>query len=43
MGQITLECVTEQIQNQIEDVGMDSNIIEDEINLSRGCERKVQL
>jgi hypothetical protein len=39
----TLEWVTEQIQNQIEDVGIDSNIVEDEINMCRGCERKVQL
>jgi hypothetical protein len=37
----TLEWVTEQIQNQIEDAGIDSKIIEDEINMSRGCERKV--
>ena len=39
----TLERVTKQIQNQIEDVGIDSNITEDEINMSRGCEKKVQL
>ena len=39
----TLEWVTEQIQSQIEDAGIDSNITEDEINMSRGCERKVQL
>lgn len=39
----TLEWVTKQIQNQIEDVGIDSNITEDESNMSRGCERKVQL
>ena len=38
-----LEWVTEQIQNQIEDAGIDSNITEDEINMCRGCERKVQL
>ena len=38
-----LEWVVEQIQNQIEDVGIDSNIIEDEINMCRRCERKVQL
>jgi hypothetical protein len=39
----TLEWVTKQIQNQIEDVGIDSNITEDKINMCRGCERKVQL
>jgi hypothetical protein len=39
----TLEWVTKQIQNQIEDAGIDSNITEDEINMSRGCEIKVQL
>ena len=39
----TLEWVTEQIQNQIEYVGIDSNITKDEINMCRGCERKVQL
>ena len=39
----TLEWVTEQIQNQIEDTSFDSNITEDEVNMSRGCERKVQL
>jgi predicted Fe-S protein YdhL (DUF1289 family) len=39
----TLEWVTEQIQNQIEDACIDSNITEDEINMCRGCERKVQL
>ena len=37
----TLEWVTEQIQNQIEDACIDSNITEDEINMCRGCERKV--
>ena len=39
----TLKWVYEQIQNQIEDAGTDSNIIEYEINMCRGCERKVQL
>ena len=40
----TLEWVTEKIQNQIEDAAsIDSNITKDEINMSRGCERKVQL
>lgn len=39
----TLEWVTKQIQNQIKDAGIGSNIIENEINMSRGCERKVQL
>ena len=38
-----LEWVNEQIQNQIEDGDIDSNITEDEINMCRGCERKVQL
>lgn len=38
-----LEWVIEQIQNQIEVAGMDSNITEDEINMSRGCEIKVEL
>ena len=31
----TLEWFIEQTQNQIEDVGIDSNIIEDEINMCR--------
>ena len=36
----TLEWVAEQIQNQIEDAAsIDSKIIEDEINMTRGCER----
>jgi predicted Fe-S protein YdhL (DUF1289 family) len=39
----TLEWVTEQIPNQIEDACIDSNITEDEINMCRGCERKVLL
>jgi len=39
----TLERVTEQIQNQIEDASINSNITEDEINMSRGCERKVHM
>jgi hypothetical protein len=39
----TLEWVTKQIQNQIEDAGINSNITEDEINMYRGCERKVQM
>ena len=30
----TLELVIEQIQNEIEDSGLDSNITEDEINMS---------
>ena len=38
-----LEWFTEKIQNQIEDVGIDSKITKYKINLSRGCERKVQL
>ena len=39
----TLECMTEQFQNQIEDTCIDSNILEDGITISRGCERNVQL
>jgi hypothetical protein len=39
----TLELVIEQIQNQIEDECIYSNITEDEINMCRGFERKVQL
>ena len=39
----TLKWITEQIQNQIEDTSIDSNITEDEVNMSRGCERKVHL
>ena len=39
----TLEWVTEQIQNKLEDESIDSNIIEDEINMCTGCEIKVQL
>ena len=38
-----LEWVNDQIQNQIEDGDIKSNITEDEINMCRGCERKVQL
>jgi hypothetical protein len=38
-----LEWATEQIQNQIEHACIDSNITEYEINMCRGCERKVQL
>jgi hypothetical protein len=38
-----LEWVNEQIQDQIEDADIDSNITEDEINMCRGCEKKVQL
>jgi hypothetical protein len=38
-----LECVNEQIQNQIEDGDIYSNIIEDEINMCRGSKRRVQL
>ena len=38
-----LEWVTEQIQNQREDAGIDSNINKYQINMCRGCERKVQL
>jgi hypothetical protein len=36
----TLEWVTEQIENKIEDVGIVSNITEDEINMCRGCEKR---
>ena len=39
----TIEWATKQIQNQIEDPGIYSNITEHEINMCRGCERKVQL
>ena len=39
----TVEQVTKQIQNQIEYVGIDSNILKNEIDMCRGCERKVQL
>ena len=39
----TLQWVSEQIQNQIDEEGNDANITEDEINMSRGCERKVHL
>ena len=38
-----LEWVNEQIQNQIEDEGIDSKIKEEETNMCRGCERKVQV
>ena len=38
-----LEWVNEQIQNQIEDAGIDSNITKDEINMCRRCERNIQL
>ena len=38
-----LEWVNEQIQNQIEDEDIDSNIIEDEINMCRGHKRNVHL
>ena len=37
----TLEWVTEQIQNQIEDACIALNITEDEVKMCRGCERKV--
>ena len=37
----TLEWANEQIQDQIEYVGIDSNITKDAINMCRGCERKV--
>jgi hypothetical protein len=39
----TLEWVVEKIQNQIEDASIDSNITKYEINMCRGCERKIQL
>ena len=39
----SLEWVNEQIQNQIEDGDIDSNITKDEIHMCRGCERNVQL
>ena len=39
----TLQWVSEQIQNQIDDACIDGTITEDEINMSRGCERKVHL
>ena len=38
----TLQLVSEQIQNQLEE-GIDEKKIEDEINISRGCERKLHL
>ena len=44
MGQrFILEWVTEHNQNKIEDTSIDSNITKDEVNMSRGCERNVQL
>ena len=39
----TLQWFTKQIQIQISDAGIDSNVKEDEINMCRGCERKAQL
>lgn len=39
----TLEWATKQIQNKIEDVGIYSNIKEDEINVSGECKIKVKL
>ena len=39
----TLQWVSEQIQNQIDDACIDGTITEDEINKSRGFERKVHL
>ena len=39
----TLQWVRERIQNQIDDACIDANIIDDEINMSRGCERKMHL
>ena len=38
----TLQWITEQIQNQMDEEGIDANITKDEINISRGCERKVK-
>ena len=47
LGECNQDCsqewVNEQIQNKIEDGDIDSKITEDEINMCRGCERKVQL
>ena len=39
----TLLWVSEQIQNKIDEEGNDENITKDEINMSKGCERKVHL
>ena len=39
----TLQWVSEQIQNQIDEEGNDANKEEDEIKMSRGCERKLHL
>ena len=39
----TLQWVNEQIQNKIDEEGNDANLIENEINVSRGCEIKVHL
>ena len=39
----TLQWVSEQIQNKINEEGNDANITEDEINMFRGWERKVHL
>ena len=38
----TLQWITEQIQNRMDEEGIDANITKDEINISRGCERKVK-
>ena len=38
----TLQWITEEIQNQMDEEGTDANITKDEINISRGCERKVK-
>ena len=34
----TLQWITEQIQNRMDEEGIDANITKDEINISRGCE-----
>ena len=39
----TLQWVSEQIQNQINEEGNYANITEDVINIYRRCERKVHL
>ena len=38
----TLQWITEQIQNRMDEEGIDANITKYEINISRGCERKVK-
>ena len=38
----TLQWITEQIQNRMDEEGINANITKDEINISRGCQRKVK-